>query len=244
MLLQPAIRAACSNRGRGRHESAVAARGFHICPGRLRCDARDQIDHGLASGDGHGIVRSVQTLLDNGQIDVSRPPGHPTTELYLFGGIGWILLKIFGVEFSDNVYLVVQAIAALATLIVFYEMLLRIGANRVRAVLATICLACSAQFLFNALDGEGFDFGLLFLLISARLLLPPVNGRRLSLSIFCFALATGCRPELVFAAIIFPLCCLLDSKLGWKCALASIGVLALSILVVWFPVVLVGIRAP
>ncbi len=139
-----------------------------------------QIDHGLASGDGHGIVRSVQTLLDNGQIDVSRPPGHPTTELYLFGGIGWILL----------------------------------------------------------------DFGLLFLLISFRLLLPPTNVRRLSLSIFSLALATGCRPELVFAAIIFPIYSLLDSKLGWKWALSSIGLLALAILMVWLPIMFGGIRAP
>src|SRR5262245_2704625 len=110
-----------------------------------------QIDHGLASGDGHGIVRTVQTLLNAGKIDVSRPPGHPTTELYLFGGVGWILLKVLETEFSDKIYLIGQAIAALATFIVFYELLLRIGANRGRAVLATICLACSAQFLFNAL---------------------------------------------------------------------------------------------
>ena len=60
-----------------------------------------QIDHGLASGDGHGIVRTVQTLLSSGKIDVSRPPGHPTTELYLFGAVGWILLNAFGIEFDD-----------------------------------------------------------------------------------------------------------------------------------------------
>src|SRR5882762_9866717 len=143
-----------------------------------------QIDHGLASGDGHGAVRSVQTLLLDGKIDVSRPPGHPTTELYFFGAGGWILLKVFGIEFGDKIYLIGQAIAALATLIVFYELLSRIGASRVRAVLATICLACSAQFLFNALDGEEFNFGLLFLLTSVRLLIPaPANFLRLLLSI-------------------------------------------------------------
>ena len=31
-----------------------------------------QIDHGLASGDGHGAVRSVQTLLIDGKIDVFK----------------------------------------------------------------------------------------------------------------------------------------------------------------------------
>ncbi len=203
-----------------------------------------QIDHGLTSGDGHGIIRSVQTLLSDGKVDVSRPPGHPTTEVYLFGGGGWILLKAFGIEFDDRVYLICQAIAALATLIVFYEMLLRIGATRLRALLATICLACSAQFLLNALDGEEFNFGLLFLLISVRLLIPAATIPRLLLSIFSFALATGCRPELVFAAIIFPIYCLYDFKRGWKWALAGVGLLTLSILIVWLPILLTGIRAP
>lgn len=204
-----------------------------------------QIDHGLASGDGHGIVRSVQTLLSTAKVDVSRPPGHPTTEVYLFGAIGWISLNTFGIEFGDKTYLVCQALAALATLIVFYELLLRIGASRARALLATICLACSAQFLFNALDGEEFNFGLLFLLISVRLLVStPASFVRLSLSILSFALATGCRPELVFGAIIFPIYCLFDSKLGWKWALGSIVLLALSIFLVWLPILLAGIRAP
>src|SRR5207249_2271166 len=91
-----------------------------------------------------------------------------------------------------------------------------------------------------------FNFGLLFLLISVRLLVgpAPANVVRLSLSIFCFALATGCRPELVFAAIIFPIYCLFDSKLGWKCAITSIGLLLLAIVIVWLPILLVGIRAP
>jgi hypothetical protein len=205
-----------------------------------------QIDHGLASGDGHGIVRSVETLLSNGRIDVSRPPGHPTTELYLFGATGWLLLKTFGIEFGDKIFLIWQGVAALAALVVFYELLLTVGASRVRAVLAAICLACSAQFLFNALDGEEFDFGLLFLLISVRLLIgaTPASLVRLSLSILCFALATGCRPELVFAAIIFPIYYLHHSGLGWKRAIASIGLLVLAIAIVWMPIFLVGIRAP
>lgn len=203
-----------------------------------------QIDHGLASGDGHGAVQSIQSLLDNGKIEISRPPGHPTTELYLFGGFGWVLLKIFGVEFGDKSYLIGQALAALITLAVFYELLLRIETGRARALLATICLACSAQFLFNALDGEEFNFGLLFLLISVRLLIPAATLPRLMTSILAFALATGSRPELVFAAIVFPFYCFLDSKFGWKCALASVAFAAITIAIVWLPILLTGIRAP
>src|SRR5207302_2706922 len=109
-----------------------------------------QFNHGLASGDGHGIVRSTQALLNGGQLDVSRPPGHPTTEFYLFGGTGWILQKVFGVEFDDIVYLICQAAGALATLIIFYTLLCHLGATRVRACLAAFCLAFSSLFFFNA----------------------------------------------------------------------------------------------
>lgn len=203
-----------------------------------------QIDHGLASGDGHGIVRTVQTLLSSGKIDVSRPPGHPTTELYLFAAVGWVLLKTFGIEFGDKVYLICQAIAAVASLAVFYQLVLRLGSSRFRAVLATICLACSAQFLFNALDGEEFNFGLFFLLLSVRLLIPaPASFVRLITSALCFAFATGCRPELIFAAFVFPLYCLLEG-LGWKLAVANISLLIVAVVIVWLPILLVGIRAP
>src|ERR1700737_1990950 len=206
-----------------------------------------QFNHGLASGDGHGIVRATQALLNGGQLEVSRPPGHPTTEFYLFGAIGWILQKGFGVEFDDNVYLVCQAAGALATLIIFYNLLYRLGATRVRALLAAVCLASSAQFFFNAIDGEEFDFGLLFLLVAVRFLAVRAakpNFTRLSLSIFCFALATGCRPELVFAAIIFPIYCLFKTEVGRKYALLSVALLGIAVFIVWVPILVMGIRAP
>src|SRR6266516_3500493 len=205
-----------------------------------------QFDHGLASGDGHGIVRATQALVNGGHLEVSRPPGHPTTEFYLFGATGWIFLKICGVEFGDKVYLICQGVGALAALIIFYELLCRLGASRVRALLATICLAFSAQFFFNSVDGEEFIFGLLFLLVGVRLLFASAesgNVRRLLWSIFCFALATGCRPELVFAAIIFPIYCLLNSKLGWKYAFITVALTGMAVVIVWLPVLLLGIRA-
>lgn len=206
-----------------------------------------QFNHGLASGDGQGIVRATQAVVNGGQLEVSRPPGHPTTEFYLFGVVGWILQKGFGVEFDDKFYLVCQAVGALVTLIIFYNLLYRLGATRVRALLATICLAFSTQFLFNAVDGEEFDFGLLFLLVAVRFLVVRAakpNFARLSLSIFCFALATGCRPELIFAAIIFPIYCLLKSELGRKYALISVALSAIAVSIVWMPILLMGIRAP
>ena len=204
-----------------------------------------QSGHGLASGDGHGIVRTTQILLDRGQFEVSRPPGHPTTEFYLFGAAGWILQKGFGVEFGDRLYLICQAVAALATLFVFYELLCRLNVTRVHALLVTICLAFSPQFFSNAVDGEEFVFGLLFLLLAVRLLIVPattVTALRLFLSIFCYALATGCRPELIFAGFIFPLFCMLHPRLGWKYAAAAVAIGLAAIVLVWLPVLLTQIK--
>jgi hypothetical protein len=64
------------------------------------------------------------------------------------------------------------------------------------------------------------------------------------LSIFSFALATGCRPELVFAAIIFPIYCLFNPELGWRHALIGIALTGFAVAIVWLPILLMGIRAP
>src|SRR5205085_1501257 len=61
---------------------------------------------------------------------------------------------------------------------------------------------------------------------------------------FSFALATGCRPELVFAVIIFPIYCLLNPDLGWKYALFSVALAGIAVVIVWLPILLMGIRAP
>ena len=207
-----------------------------------------QLQHGLASGDAHGIVRTAQALVENHRLEVSRPPGHPTTEFYLLGAAGWLLKHGFGCKFDDQTYLVFQSLGALAALVVFYELVCRLGATRWRALLAAVCLAFSAQYFLNAIDGEEFDFALLFLLLAVRLLILPPNFAptlgRLSLSIFCFALATGCRPEIVFAAVIFPIYCVLHPKLRWKYAIATLPMQAAVIFAVWLPVLFVGIRAP
>lgn len=207
-----------------------------------------QLQHGLASLDAHGIVAATRALIENYRVEVSRPPGHPTTEFYLFGAAGWLLKQGFGYKFDDQAYLVLQSLGALATLVVFYELVCRLGATRFRALLATICLAFSAQFFLNAIDGEEFNFALLFLLLAVRLLIfPPDSASRLSrllLSILCFALATGCRPEIVFAGLIFPIYCLLHPKLGWKHAIGTLPVQAAAIFLVWLPVFFIGMRAP
>ncbi|MEY2481298.1 MAG: hypothetical protein QOI04_2225 [Verrucomicrobiota bacterium] len=207
-----------------------------------------QLPHGLASLDAHGIVAATRSLLENHRVEISRPPGHPTTEFYIFGTVGWFLQKCGGLKFDDAAYLVSQSLAALATLVLFYELVLRAGAERRQALLAVICLAFSAQYFQHAVDGEEFIFALFFILLAVRLLIVPANQPvsfgRMFMSILSFALATGCRPEVLFAGVMFPVGCALHPKLGWKWAVASLVSLALAIGVVWLPIIFHGVRWP
>jgi hypothetical protein len=207
-----------------------------------------QLSHGLASEDAHGAIKAARALVDDHRLEISRPPGHPVTEFYLFGLVAWILRHGFGSAFGDKAYLALQALAGVVGVVVFYELVLRLSATPWKAFVATLCLALSAQYFANTVDGEEFVFAILFLLLSLRLLLINRDTRpgiiRLLGSVLCFALATGCRPEAVLAGILFPVFCLLHPKLGWKHALGIIFAQGVAILVIWLPVLVVGLHAP
>jgi len=207
-----------------------------------------QLSHGLASEDGHGAIKATRALVDDHRLEVSRPPGHPVTEFYLFGLIAWILRHGFGSAFGDEAYLALQALAGVAGVVVFYELLLRLSTAPWKAFVASIPLAFSAQYFANTVDGEEFVFAVLFLLLSLRLLLVSHDTRpgiiRLFGSVLCFALATGCRPEAVLAGILFPVYCLLHPELEWKHALGIIFAQGVAILLIWSPVLVVGLHAP
>ena len=204
--------------------------------------------HGLGSLDGHGIITATRNFIENGRHEVSRPPGHPTTEIYIFGAIGWILKSGFGHSFDDRTYLIFQALIALATLTVFYNLLRRLGTGNWRALLATICLALSAQYFSNAIDGEEFISALFFILLAIGFLLPRSGAEqsfgRPGLSILCFALAVGCRPEAIFAIVIYPVFCRFRPGWGWKHLLGIVIATLVAVLLVWLPVLFHGIRAP
>jgi len=80
------------------------------------------------------------------------------------------LQKVFGVEFDDTVYLVCQAAGALATLIIFYNLLSHLGATRVRALLAAICLAFQRNSFLTRSTAKNLISVFLFLLAAVRLL--------------------------------------------------------------------------
>ena len=217
-----------------------------------------QLGHGLASLDAHAIVKVTRELVDDHRIEVSRPPGHPTTEFYLFGAIAWMLRHGFGIEFTDKIYLALQALGGVAALCLFYELLCRLETPPRKALLASISLAVSAQYFSNTVDGEEFVFAVVFLLLSVRLLIATKCGiggsptipsepskLRLFLSTLAFALATGCRPEAVFAGFIFPIYCLFHPALGWRYALISVPLqAAATIAAVWLPILVTGLHPP
>lgn len=206
-----------------------------------------QINHGIGSLDGNGIVQTAQSLVDDHRVEVSRPPGHPTTEFYIFGAVGWALRALLHQPFDAKVYLFMQGLVALLSLIVFYELLLFLRTKAWLAGVATACLGLSPQYFANAIDGEEFLFALLFILLSIRLLLGSGANRasllRLCISGVCFAVATGCRPEIVFAGAVFPIYLFLTDA-NWKRFAVVAATILLAMAAVWTPVLISGFRKP
>jgi glycosyltransferase involved in cell wall biosynthesis len=208
-----------------------------------------QLDRGLASGDGHFVLATARELADHHHVTFSRPPGHPTTEFYLYGGIGFLLRSLFDQPLSDTLYLWLQFSAGLIMAVVFYEWLGKLGTSPWKAACAVCCLVFSAQFLNNTMDGEEFVIAILLLVAALRFLTPGEHGSvsltKICVSMLCYALAVGCRPELLFVGLIYPIYFWFVPELGWKRYLkvlpVQIGFLAL----VWLPILLsVGLVAP
>jgi hypothetical protein len=207
-----------------------------------------QLGHGLASLDAHAIVKVTREHVDQHHLEVSRPPGHPTTEVYLFPAVAWVLRHGFNVGFDDRIYLVSQGIAGIAALGVFYALLLRMGTQPWSAVLASICLGLSPQFFFNSVDGEEFVLAIFFLTLSFYFLIggghSASSSGRMFAAICLFALATGCRPEVIFAGFLFPLYAVMDPKSDWRKALNILVIEVLAVAAVWLPIMLIGLRLP
>jgi hypothetical protein len=195
-----------------------------------------QLFHGAASLDAHGILASVQKLAAEGRITVSRPPGHPTTEIYFYPAIA-ILLRFLGGAFSEGWYLALQAVAGVLCLELFYKILTSIF-SPVRSAFMVACLAFSPIFLANSFDGEEFTWATALLLFAVWMLFPR-NGvasvPRVALSMLAFALATGCRPEAIICGWIYPLYFTRSPRFGWRANFWALPVLAVLVLLVWLP---------
>ncbi len=222
--------------------SAARHRYFLLLLGIYCAIVLPYLGHGVGTLDAHGIMYVVRHLVAGHGVEISRPPGHPTTEFYLFGSIAWLLRHGLGWEFSDKVYLTLQFLAGATGLILFYEMLRRLEVSSLRAALASICFAFSPQYLANSLDGEEFVFALVFVLLATRLLISSAglgsaaSNVRIYLSMLAFALATGCRPEAVIVGVIYPLFYYFNPRLTWTSVIPGLAVLGLAMVAVWWPV--------
>jgi len=196
---------------------------------------------GVGSWDSHKIQVAVRALLDRGLVMLSRPPGHPTTEFYLFGGLGRLLEKTGFGTFNVTIFLTLQWAVAVALGGVFYGWLRRSGIAPLRAALAVFALMFSPQFLDQAVNGEEILFGMLFvwgaLFILARDPEMPLRGRRMAAAVGLFALAIGCRAEYVLCAAIFlPLALIQRGVRAWRAWLLTAAGAALAVALVWLPV--------
>jgi len=208
-----------------------------------------QLNHGLASLDGHGAVATVRKWADSHHITNSRPPGHPTSEFYLYGTIGFVLRALFNQPFTDSLYLWLQFLAGVATAFVFYEWLCKLDFSPGRAAGAVCCLVFSVQFLNNTIDGEEFVVAILFLVAALRLLTvgenETISMTRIYISMLCFALAVGCRPELLLAGVAYPIYFYLRPELGFKRYIKALPVQIGTGVLVWLPIMLsVHVGAP
>lgn len=206
------------------------------------------VPQGLGSLDAHGVVATVNQLVERHLVGVSRPPGHPTTEFYFLGSIAWLLRFFTGRVFGATAFLVLQGLTAVAVAIVFYQWLLRIGISPLRATLGLCCLLGSPQFLKQAVDGEEFLAALLLLLLAVRVLSPcgsDTRAWRINVSVALFALATGCRPEFALFGLLYYFAFARYHGLSAARALAALGMALLALLIVWAPVfATVGIVPP
>lgn len=196
---------------------------------------------GVGSWDSQKIQVAVRALLDHRVVMLSRPPGHPTTEFFLFGGVGWLGEKMGWGTFNTTVFLVLQWATALLLGVVFYGWLRRSGVVAGRAMLAVFALMFSPQFLDQAVNGEEILFGMFFVWSGLFVLegeeMGVLSGRRIAAAVSLFALAIGCRAEFVLcAAIVLPLTLVRRGVRELRVWLLTAAGTAAAVLLVWLPV--------
>jgi hypothetical protein len=208
-----------------------------------------QLNHGLGSLDSYGVVASIRNFADFHHITLSHPPGHPTTEIYLYGAIALFLRSMFDKPFTDTLYMWLQFSAGIAAAFVFYEWLCKLRFSPGRAAGAVFCLVFSAQYLNHSIDGEEFVVAILLLLAAFRILTvgehEAVSLIRIYISMGCFALAIGCRAELLPTGLIYPIYFYSRPELGFKRYLKALPVQIGLLGLVWLPTLLsIGVVAP
>jgi hypothetical protein len=197
------------------------------------------LSSGLISDDAHGVINCVNKLVNHGTYAPSRPPGHPSSEIYLFLPLSLILKTAFNKPFDWFVYNCVQYIGGIFTLVIFFILMKQLTTDRIRLAFATLTLALSTGYFRNSIDGEEFIFAMGCLLAAIYLTIKPsaivAKGNYSIWVPILLALGTGFRPELIFSigcfyAVLF---FLRPHKNGF---IKNIFLQLIFILLVWLPV--------
>lgn len=169
------------------------------------------LDKGLISIDAHGILNSAETAINEGIYNPSRPPGHPSYELFTLYPIG-IVYKLFTDEpLSPFLYNVIQFLSSLACCVLLYRILIELKKSVTVASLGSLILMLLPSFYRNSIDGDEFNQALLGFLIAILLLLRCITHeersieKALIISSLCLAISTGFRQESIVTFLIFPL---------------------------------------
>ena len=165
------------------------------------------LSSGLKSDDAHGVINCVNNLVNHGTYATSRPPGHPSSEIYLFLPLSLFLKIAFNKPFDWFIYNSIQYIGGIFTLLIFFILMKKLTADRLRLAFATLTLALSTGYLCNSIDGGEFIFAMGCLLAAIYLVIkPPAIAAKGNSSIWVpilLALGTGFRPELIFSIACF-----------------------------------------
>ncbi|MCL4503724.1 MAG: hypothetical protein M1438_18000 [Deltaproteobacteria bacterium] len=203
------------------------------------------LSSGLISNDSHGVINCVNNLVNYGNYVPSRPPGHPSSEIYLFLPLSLFLKGAFNRPFDWFTYNCIQYIGGIFTLLIFFILMKKLTADRIRVAFGSLTLALSTGYLCNSIDGGEFIFSLGCFLAAIYLVIkPPKIAAKGSYSIWVpilLALGTGFRPELIlsvgcFYAILFYL------QPYKKVFLKNLFLQSIFILLVWLPVLWGGRR--
>jgi hypothetical protein len=200
---------------------------------------------GISSLDANGIIGVVNDRLQTGAVEVSRPPGHPSSEYWMLPNLARIArMGGAGPILSPFAYGLYQLTGGVFCLGIFWLLLSEFPISPTRRLLATACLAFSPQFLITSSDGEEFLWGMacvfIAVLIIARL---SVGAIRQPLLGWCFSIvfavaASGYRIEYGAVALLAVFVTLLVSDQSWPRKWGLAGFALLLLIILWAPVLI------
>tara|TARA_B100001093_G_scaffold519855_1_gene610946 strand:- start:5752 stop:7236 length:1485 start_codon:yes stop_codon:yes gene_type:complete len=200
------------------------------------------LDKGLISLDARGILFSAENAINDGLYKPSRPPGHPSYELYVLYPIGSIYKWFTNAPLNSLLYNTIQYLFSLSCCLWFYRILLEIKKSKLLAILGSFALMLSPSFYKNSIDGDEFNQALIGFLIAFFFLVKCLKNEQHSIrksiliSSISLALATGFRQEFIITFLIFPIFFTIHPKYRFNDYFKWVPFQLVCGILVWLPV--------